>query len=153
MTSILCVCMGNICRSPAAEAVLKHLAQQQNLNVTIDSAGTTAYHVGNPADTRMQQHAQRRGYTLTSIARQFNSQTDFDNVDIIIAMDNDNFDYLVAQAKTPEDAKKIVKMTQFLQTQKATHIPDPYYGGDAGFEKVLDLLEDACQGLLVSRVL
>lgn len=147
---ILFVCMGNICRSPSAEAVFKGMALNAGVikRFEIDSAGTGAWHAGEPADKRMQKHAQKRGYNLTSIARQFDPETDFDRFDFIVAMDDDNVNSLKKMARNETDLQKIHKMTDFRKEWRYDEVPDPYYGGDEGFELVLDLLEDSCEGLL-----
>jgi len=147
---ILFVCMGNICRSPSAEAVFTGLVKDKGLagKFEIDSAGTGGWHAGQPADKRMQKHAVKRGYNLTSIARQFNPEYDFDHFDMIIAMDDNNVAALQSLARNGHDVKKIHKMTDYSIEWRYTEVPDPYYGGDEGFELVLDLLEDACEGLL-----
>ncbi len=149
-TKILFVCMGNICRSPSAEAVFTGLVKNNGLAKTfeIDSAGTTAYHVGERADRRMQAHALKRGFNLTSISRLFDAETDFDYFDLIIGMDDENMHALKNRARNSEDLAKLHKMTDFSKEMNYDEVPDPYYGGDAGFELVLDLLEDACEGLL-----
>ena len=147
---ILFVCLGNICRSPAAEAVLKKMAAGRNLTLPleIDSAGTGGWHQGEPADERMQEHASRRGYTLTHLARKFNPDVDFDYFDLIIGMDDENIRSLRSLARNETDRKKIGKMTDYSRFYSYTSVPDPYYGGEEGFELVLDLLEDACEVLL-----
>jgi protein-tyrosine phosphatase len=140
--------MGNICRSPAAEGIFKHLLTSQNQVMDVDSAGMISYHSGARADSRMREHGSKRGYELTSISRPFDPMIDFDHFDMIIAMDQDNIRDLEQVIRTDSDREKIHLMTDFLQELEATHIPDPYYGGDAGFTLVYDLLEDACSGLL-----
>lgn len=147
---ILFVCMGNICRSPSAEAVFTDLVNKTGPpgRFEIDSAGTIAHHLGEPADSRMKRHAKKRGYQLTSIARQFDPETDFDHFDYIVAMDDENVLALKRFARNNNDLQKIHKMTDFRREWDYTEVPDPYYGGDEGFELVLDLLEDSCQGLL-----
>ncbi len=149
-TKILFVCMGNICRSPSAEAVFKGIVKNSSVsqNFEIDSAGTTGYHVGQNADRRMQSHAIKRGFNLTSISRKFYPETDFDHFDYIIGMDDENMSDLKNMARNEGDLNKLYKMTDFSKELNYTEIPDPYYGGDAGFELVLDLLEDSCKGLL-----
>jgi len=149
-TKILFVCMGNICRSPSAEAVFTGIVKKEGLSgkFEIDSAGTIGYHAGERADRRMQSHAIKRGYNLTSISRQFNPNTDFDHFDLIIGMDDQNMHNLRNMARNGADLDKLHKMTDFSNEWNYDEVPDPYYGGDEGFELVLDLLEDACEGLL-----
>lgn len=147
---ILFVCMGNICRSPSAEAVFKGLVDKEGLqrNFEIDSAGTGAWHAGELADKRMQKHAIKRNYRLESIARQFDPEKDFDRFDMIIGMDDENIFQLKNLARNQQDLDKIHKMTDFSREWNYNEVPDPYYGGEEGFELVLDLLEDSCQGLI-----
>ncbi len=148
---LLFVCLGNICRSPSAEAVMNAMLTKANLSSDLkcDSAGIVGNHEGERADNRMRTHAARRSYDLTSISRQFKFKTDFDTFDLIIGMDDQNILDLQSQARNESDLKKIVKMTNYCSKFKHyTTVPDPYYGGEAGFELVLDLLEDACDGLL-----
>ncbi|MFB6320234.1 low molecular weight protein-tyrosine-phosphatase [Saccharicrinis sp. FJH54] len=147
--NILFVCLGNICRSPSAEAVFKNIIQKERLDqhFFVDSAGTMAYHAGETADARMQGHAIKRGYNLTSISRRI-EQEDFKTFDLIVAMDNTNYNDLMRIAPDREAELKIVKMTDFSREYNYTEVPDPYYGGAGGFELVLDLLEDSCTGLL-----
>lgn len=148
---ILFICLGNICRSPSAEAIMKHYVKERGMEdlFYIDSAGISGYHSGAPADERMQQHAIRRGYELTSLSRKFYPDADFENFDMIIGMDDLNVRDLRRMASTKEEREKIYKMTDFCQRfSYRNSVPDPYYGGDAGFELVLDLLEDAVEGLL-----
>ena len=146
-TKILFVCLGNICRSPSAEAVFKHLVEQkgESNQYFIDSAGTSAYHVGDRADARMRSHAKKRGIDLTSVSRQFVPE-DFDRFDYIVAMDRENIFALKQQARNKEDLSKLHLMTDFSGNFNYNHVPDPYYGGSEGFELVLDLLEDAGEG-------
>ncbi len=145
---ILFVCLGNICRSPSAEAVFKGLVHNKGVQnqFEIDSAGTYGYHEGEPADRRMQSHAVKRGYNLTSISRPFDSNTDWDRFDYIVAMDDSNLRDLSQLARNADDLKKLFKMTDFANNYKYNEVPDPYYGGEQGFELVLDLLEDAGEG-------
>lgn len=147
---ILFVCTGNICRSPGAEGVFTKIVKDHGLEdrFEIDSAGTTAYHAGETADKRMQKHASKRGYNLTSISRKFNPAKDFEHFDMVIAMDNENLQALKKLVRDSNDLIKICKMTDYRKFWNYEEIPDPYYGGDEGFELVLDLLEDSCQGLL-----
>ena len=146
---ILFVCLGNICRSPSAEAVMNGIIEKNGAGqlFEIDSAGVIGVHAGGPADARMKKHARKRGYQLTSISRPVVPAADFDYFDLIVAMDDQNVSDLLAMAPDESARNKIVKMTDFSRTKGYDEVPDPYYGGDAGFELVLDLLEDACQGL------
>jgi protein-tyrosine phosphatase len=141
--------MGNICRSPAAETVMKSFLESEKLDnkIFVDSAGTIGYHEGQEADPRMKEHAKKRNYKITHIARQIR-KTDFDNFDYIITMDDDNFSDVISLTNDPYKISKVFKMTSFCSYYTATEVPDPYYGGAEGFEFVIDLLEDACYGLL-----
>jgi protein-tyrosine phosphatase len=141
--------MGNICRSPSGEAVMNSIIENNNLQdkIACDSAGTIAYHAGEPADKRMQRHATKRGYNLTSIARQI-KQYDFDRFDYIITMDRENYRNVKALDSENKYENKIFMMMNFATQYNDSEVPDPYYGGEQGFEYVLDLLEDACLGLL-----
>jgi len=147
---ILFVCLGNICRSPSAEAVFRGFIENNGLEneFEIDSAGTSAWHAGEKADARMRRHASTRGYKLTSLSRKFSPDTDFDYFDIIVAMDNDNLRDLKSVVRGKEDEEKLFLMTDFSKEYDYDYVPDPYYGGDQGFELVIDLLEDASSGLL-----
>lgn len=147
---LLFVCLGNICRSPSAEAVMNDMLKNKGRDqqVICDSAGIIGFHAGEPADARMQKHALRRGYALTSLSRKVNPESDFDRFDMIIGMDDQNISDLNGLARSEDDRKKIFRMTDFCTQFKHNYVPDPYYGGDEGFELVLDLLEDACGGLI-----
>lgn len=142
--------MGNICRSPMAEGVFIHILKREKSekNFNIDSAGTHGYHVGELADSRMRIHAARRGYVLESRSRKF-EQKDFELFDLIVVMDDANYDDLCDRATTIDDKNKIVRMADFCTIHQASHIPDPYYGGEQGFVNVIDLLEDACENLYI----
>ena len=147
---ILVVCLGNICRSSSAEGVMKHLIEQAGREdeFVIDSAGILSYHQGELPDSRMCAHAARRGYNLTHRSRPVRTD-DFYNFDLIIGMDDRNIDDLKERAPSTEEWKKIHRMTEYCtKFTHADHVPDPYYGGAEGFEYVLDVLEDACAGLL-----
>ncbi len=150
MKNILFVCLGNICRSPLAEAIMNDFIEQEGLTdeISCDSAGILNYHQGQPADNRMKSHAKRRGYKITSISRPVDPATDFDNFDMIIGMDQQNIRDLKFMARNKRDMEKIFLMTDFLKGSEHDSVPDPYYGGEEGFELVLDILEDACAELL-----
>jgi protein-tyrosine phosphatase len=147
--SILFVCMGNICRSPTAEGVFRHHVREAGLDAAIhsDSAGTHAYHVGEPADRRAQAAATRRGFSLEGIRARKVADDDFHFFDYILAMDEDNLMALKEQA--PQESRSQVRLfLEFAESRPENEVPDPYYGGAAGFERVLDLVEEASQGLL-----
>jgi protein-tyrosine phosphatase len=145
-TKILFVCLGNICRSPAAEGVMKKISS--GLPIEIDSAGTAGYHAGQLPDSRMRSHAKKRGYILDSRARQFEGLPDFKKFDYIIPMDRSNMRDIQSLDPQKEFHQKIHLMTDFCTTMNVNEVPDPYYEGPEGFEHVLDILEDACNGLL-----
>ncbi len=147
---ILFVCMGNICRSPAAEGILKTMVEKEKLSdrIEIDSAGTIGYHAGESPDPRMRSHAASRGYFLKSKARQFDPKSDFEKYDYIITMDDDNYKEISSLDRRKEYTNKIHRMVEFSRLIKADEVPDPYLGGPEGFEKVIDILVDACRGLL-----
>ena len=140
MIRVLFVCMGNICRSPAAEGVFKDLVDKAGLGdrFSIDSAGTGAWHEGEPADRRMRRAAERRGVTLTSVARAVRPD-DFEKFDIILAMDDDNLRVLRKRAPAAHH-HKIRKFRDLDPDDPGADVPDPYYGGDDGFEEVLDIV-------------
>lgn len=146
---VLFVCLGNICRSAAADGIMHSIVagHDDEANWVIDSAGTYGGHAGQLPDQRMRVHARRRGYELTHRARQV-TEADFDRFDLIIAMDASNIDRLRRLAPTVEAEAKIRPMIDFVKTAtRYDHVPDPYYEGAEGFELVLDLLEDGCRNL------
>ncbi|MFZ4287906.1 low molecular weight protein-tyrosine-phosphatase [Variovorax sp. HJSM1_2] len=147
--SILLVCMGNICRSPTAHGVLQHKAAAAGLagRIRVDSAGTHNYHPGSPPDTRSQAHAVRRGYDLSALRARQIVDADFETHDLILVMDWDNL-ALVQGQSAQRHHPKIRRLTEFCERHNSAVVPDPYYGGAQGFESVLDLIEDACDGLL-----
>lgn len=146
MTRILFVCLGNICRSPTAEGVMRRLVREEGLEheIEIDSAGTGGWHVGAPPDERATEAAARRGTTLEGAARRFDPARDFDRFDLILAMDAANRRDLLALAPDDEARGKV----RMLLAGDAD-VPDPYYGGADGFEEVLDLVEEASRALLL----
>ena len=152
MTRLLFVCMGNICRSPTAEGVMRHLLREQGLEdeIQIDSAGTGGWHVGAPPDERATEAARRRGIALDGAARQVRA-SDFEDYDLLLAADRENLRHLRAIAPDDEARAKVRLLREFDPDSHGApdlDVPDPYYGGPGGFEEVLDLVEAACRGLL-----
>ena len=147
--SILFVCMGNICRSPTAEGVmLKHLADSgADLSVRVDSAGTHAYHAGEPPDARAVEAALRRGIDISEQTARPVESLDFDRFDLLLAMDVDNL-AMLEQIRPKGSSAQLGLMLDYSPAARLESVPDPYYGGTNGFERVLDMLEDACQGLI-----
>ena len=146
---ILFVCLGNICRSPTAEIVFRDIVAREapDLNIEIDSAGTAAYHVGSPPDSRTRQAALRRGYDMSALRARVVEVQDFTRFDLILAMDRQNFEVL--QRRAPFAARDRIRLfLEFAPDADTTEVPDPYYGGANGFEEVLDLVEAAAKGLL-----
>ena len=151
MKRILFVCLGNICRSSSAEEIMRTLVKKAGLEheIEVDSAGILSYHEGELPDSRMRMHASRRGYDLTHRSRPVKTM-DFFEFDMLIGMDDRNIQDLTDRSPDLDSLKKIHRMTDFCRTKVADHVPDPYYGGAQGFENVLDILEDACESLLIS---
>ncbi len=148
---LLFVCLGNICRSPAAHGIMQDFVDQRGLSnrIYVDSAGVREWHIGDLPDQRMRSHAADRGYDLIHRARQFNPWTDFEKFDYILVMDDENYNDITSMAHNEEERKKVLYLAKFLRHHPGQDIiPDPYYGGRDHFEYVLDLIEDACQGLL-----
>ena len=147
--NLLFICTGNICRSPAAQAVMQRLVDERGLTdrYRLDSAGTYSGHAGQRADRRMREHAARRGYDLTHVARSFDLD-DIDRFHYIVVMDSDNEDYL-RRRTTHAEFRRVVPLGRYLRHHpRYDHVPDPYYGDGSDFELALDLLEDGCAGLL-----
>jgi protein-tyrosine phosphatase len=146
---VLFVCLGNICRSPTAEGVLRALAAREapELALEVDSAGTAGYHVGEPPDPRTRQAAARRGYDLSELRARVVEPGDFERFDLILAMDRENLQVL--RRRAPAQAHERLRLfLEFAPEEAAADVPDPYYGGPNGFEEVLDLVEAASHGLL-----
>ena len=146
---LLFVCLGNICRSPSAENIMNHLIEQAGLSHDIfcDSAGTSSYHIGSPPDRRMAAAARQRGIAMQGQARQF-TWDDFGDFDLILAMDRENFSDICYLDPEGQYRDKVKLMCDFCTNHSLKEVPDPYYGGEAGFNLVIDLLLDACVGLL-----
>lgn len=147
--SVLFICMGNICRSPTAEGVFRHLLREADLEdrVITDSAGTHAYHVGSPPDERAQITAKQRGIELSDLRARRVEEEDFEEFDYVLAMDRDNYSILAGLC--PADKKENLSLfLQFAPELNETEVPDPYYGGEKGFDRVFDLVEAASKGLL-----
>ena len=144
------VCMGNICRSPTAHGVFRHKLAQAGLSdvVQVDSAGTHNHHPGQAPDRRSQQHAARRDYDLSDLRARQLVAADFERSSLLLCMDWDNL-ALAQQVCPPTHRRKLRRLTEFCQRHDSPVVPDPYHGGAAGFEQVLDLVEDACDGLLL----
>jgi protein-tyrosine phosphatase len=147
--SVLMVCMGNICRSPTAEGVFRHLVREAGLQdrIHIDSAGTLDYHAGSPPDERSARHALRRGYDLSALRARQVRRRDFEQFDLILAMDWENLETL--RELCPEEHRhKLRRLMEFAPPGVSDVVADPYYGGQDGFERVLDHVELACRGVL-----
>ena len=150
MVKVLFVCMGNICRSPTAHGVFAHLVERQGLGhlITIDSAGTHAYHVGEPPDSRAQQTAAQRGVDLSELTARRVYDDDFQRFDYVLAMDRDNLTNL--RAMCPQHLRDRVQLfLDYAPGRDETEVPDPYYGARNGFDQVFDMVEDASRGLLL----
>ena len=146
---VLFVCTGNICRSPTAEAIFRKLATDAGMAVTADSAGTHGYHIGEPPDSRAQKAAAKRGYDLSALRARTIEGADFQRFDLILAMDEEHHAILSRIAGSSAD-HKLKLMMSYARRFADEEVPDPYYGGPQGFERVLDMLEDAARGLLES---
>jgi protein-tyrosine phosphatase len=146
---LLFVCLGNICRSPSAEGIMNHLIAQAGLDgqIVCDSAGTSGFHINEPPDPRMTAAARRQGIPLSGHSRKV-EPADFEQFDLILAMDRDNYRTLRERDSTGRYHAKVRLMCDFCDQSPETEVPDPYYGGPDGFDRVIDLLLDACSGLL-----
>jgi protein-tyrosine phosphatase len=153
MVKVLFVCMGNICRSPTAQGVLRKLLEGRTLahEVLVDSAGTHDYHIGLPPDERAQRTAQRRGIDIGGLRARMVGRNDFVEFDYILAMDRDN--YRLLESDCPGDQlHKLRLLLEYAPDLGFDEVPDPYYGGRGGFEQVMDLIQPACEGLLADIV-
>jgi len=146
---ILFVCLGNICRSPAAEGIMKSIISKNNMDdqISVDSAGTIDYHIGEKPDPRMRKAAQKRGYTLDHLCRQFDPDEDFEEFDYIVTMDDENFFNILQMDEEGKYTDKVMKMANFSSDPSFTEVPDPYYSRNEGFNNVLGILEDTCNNL------
>ncbi len=149
MVRVLFVCMGNICRSPTAEGVFRRLVTEAGLEaiIEIDSAGTHAYHIGDPPDPRAQEAARRRGIDLSDLQGRAAIREDFLRFDYILAMDRDNMENLLEICPAGQQHRMRLFL-EFAPQRPEREVPDPYFGGDAGFDRVLDMIEEASRGLL-----
>lgn len=147
---VLFVCLGNICRSPSAQGVFEKLLAADALagNITVDSAGTADYHVGKPPDRRAIAAASRRGVDISQLSARRVAESDFNEFDLILAADHNNLQELMRRA--PADCTEKIRLFMSYAPDDGEEIPDPYYGGEQGFEDILDMLERASQGLLTS---
>lgn len=142
---ILMVCLGNICRSPLAEGILQDKIAKRNLPAEVDSAGTAAYHVGNPPDPRSEETASKYGIDIShQRARKF-EVVDFDRFDKIYAMDYNNYSDIIYKARNAGDKQKVQMIMETVHPGKEVDVPDPYYGGDRGFENVYQMLDSSCE--------
>lgn len=150
--TVLFICLGNICRSPAAEGIMKSLVEKEGMSddFFIDSAAIGSWHIGQLPDSRMRKCGAEHGYRFDSHARQF-QKSDFQHFDLIVVMDNENYRAITSMASSQADKDKVVRIADYLTHHREyTTVPDPYYGDNSDFELVIELLEDACQGLLDS---
>lgn len=150
--TVLFICLGNICRSPAAEGIMKSLVEKEGMSddFFIDSAAIGSWHIGQLPDSRMRKCGAEHGYRFDSHARQF-QKSDFQHFDLIVVMDNENYRAITSMASSQADKDKVVRIADYLTHHREyTTVPDPYYGDYSDFELVIELLEDACQGLLDS---
>jgi protein-tyrosine phosphatase len=145
---ILMVCLGNICRSPMAEGVLRHLAHQRGIDLIVDSAGTADYHVGEAPDKRARAAMKRQSMNIENLRGRQVALTDFTDFDMVLAMDNNNLRDLLRLAPNEEGRRKVELMLTFSSNTGMQEVPDPYYGPDSGFDDTFHLLENACNGLL-----
>lgn len=149
MTRVLFICMGNICRSPAAEIIFRKMVEEAGLRerFEIDSAGTIGYHEGSPPDPRMCSHLESRGYEISGRSRPLR-ESDLEHFDLLLTMDEENLADTLRLDRKGEFSERIKPFVDYLTEHAVERIPDPYYGGDAGFAHVIDLLEDGCRWLL-----
>lgn len=150
MTKILMVCLGNICRSPLAEGILREKAKKNKLDIFIDSAGTSDWHIGESPDKRTQKNALKHGIDLSKLrGRQF-EVNDFDEFDLIFTMDSSNYSNVIHLARNEDDKNKVEMILNRIEADSYRSVPDPYFGGEEGFEHVFQLLDKACEEIIKS---
>ena len=149
MKKVMFVCLGNICRSPMAEAIFRHLVKEagKEAEYFIDSSGTSAYHIGEESDPRMQMTAEKHGVEMCHLGQEFEKKH-FAEFDLIVAMDQSNFNNIIRLTQNDKDRQKVKLMRDYDQQNESLAVPDPYYGGKDGFEEVFRILEKSCKGLL-----
>jgi protein-tyrosine phosphatase len=148
MTKILMVCLGNICRSPVAEGIMRKKIREKKLDAIVDSAGTSNYHIDEAPDQRSQKNALANGVDISNLrGRQF-SEKDFNDFDMIFTMDISNYNNVIALAKSEVEKNKVSLILNHLENIKDKEVPDPYFGGEAGFQLVFDLLDEACERIV-----
>ncbi|MCB0761578.1 MAG: low molecular weight phosphotyrosine protein phosphatase [Flavobacteriales bacterium] len=145
---ILMVCLGNICRSPMAEGIMRHLANERNMEIKVDSCGTASYHIGETPDSRAVSTLRTHGIDISALNARQLSRTDFDKFDLIFPMDRSNLNDVLSLAPDNEAANKVRMMTDFFRPDEYIPVPDPYYGGIDGFQNVYELLIDSCNAAL-----
>lgn len=150
MHKVLMVCLGNICRSPLAEGVLRKKAEENKLQLFVDSAGTSNYHIDQAPDKRSQLSAKKHGIDISNLrGRQF-KVSDFDNFDLVFAMDSSNYSNIIELARNQDDKNKVELILNRIHPNSNMAVPDPYYGGEEGFENVYQLLDSACEEIINS---
>lgn len=144
------ICLGNICRSPMAEGILRKKIEENNLNAEVDSCGTASYHIGDSPDLRAQQTIKKHGHDISNLrGRQFSIE-DFDKFDLIFTMDENNYKHIVRLARNENDRKKVNMIMNMAYPQMNIPVPDPYYGGLNGFEETYEMLDLACENIIHS---
>lgn len=146
--AVLMVCLGNICRSPMAEGLLRHRAAEKGITLNLDSAGTSGFHRGNPPDERMMETAKAKGIDISYIRSRVFTNSDFDQFDQILVMDKSNLRNVLKLARNDNDAQKVQLIMNYVYPNENIEVPDPYFGSENGFLNVFNMLDDACQQIL-----